>query len=270
MQPSLPLAIVPVPAFTDNYLWLLTRGDEAVVVDPGDAAPVEAALSARNLELVAILVTHHHMDHIGGLNDLLARHDVPVYGPRRESATIKRLSVELSDGDSVDVLGRKFEVMEVPGHTLGHIAFYSAATDLESPVLLCGDTLFSAGCGRLFEGTPAQMHHSLGRLAALPGATQVFCTHEYTQSNLAFAQAVEPDNVALAEHVARVRDLRAASTPSVPSSIETELRINPFLRTGHPSVREAAEDKAGHALPDEVAVFATLRAWKDGYRPPAS
>lgn len=268
LRPSLEL--VPVPAFADNYLWLLTRGEEAVVVDPGDAAPVEAALAERGLRLVAILITHHHPDHIGGLAKLLETRDIPVYGPQRESKTIKRLSVELVEGDAVDVLGRRYEVMEVPGHTLGHIAYFSRATELEAPVLLCGDTLFSGGCGRLFEGTPAQMHASLSRLAALPGATQVYCTHEYTMSNLAFAQAVEPGNQALQDHVARVRQLREQDLPSLPSSIELELRINPFLRTDHPSVREAATTRAGHETADPIETFATLRAWKDVFRPPAS
>lgn len=262
------LELVPVPAFTDNYLWLLTRGDQAVVVDPGDAAPVEAALAERGLHLVAILVTHHHPDHIGGLKALLQHRDIPVYGPRRERQTIRQLSVELVEGDSVEVLGRRFAVLEVPGHTLGHIAYYAQARDLDAPLLLCGDTLFSGGCGRLFEGTPQQMHISLARLAALPGATQVYCTHEYTLSNLAFAQAVEPDNAALRDHVTHVKALRAAGTPSLPSSIELELRINPFLRAAQPAVRDAAQRQLGHAPADEVETFAALRAWKDGFRAP--
>jgi len=270
MTSSPALEVLPVPAFTDNYLWTLVRGSDAVVVDPGDAAPVEKALADRGLRLVAILVTHHHPDHIGGLSTLLARHPVPVYGPRRERSTIKLLSTELGDGDHVELLGRRFEVMEVPGHTLGHIAYYSAAQDLEPGILLCGDTLFSAGCGRLFEGTAAQLHGSLARLAALPPATQVYCTHEYTMSNLAFAQAVEPANQALQEHVARVRELRSQDRPSLPSSIELELRINPFLRTEQPSVRGAAAARAGHEPADAVETFATLRSWKDQFRPPAS
>ena len=263
------LEVLPVPAFVDNYLWLLVRGGEAVVVDPGDAAPVEAALAARGLNLSAILITHHHPDHIGGLKALLATHAVPVYGPSKEQATIPQLSVKLNEGEIVEVLGRRFTVMEVPGHTKGHIAYYSAATDNEPPLLLCGDTLFSAGCGRLFEGTPAQMHASLSRLADLPGATQVYCTHEYTTSNLAFAHAVEPDNTALNQYIERVTALRAANVPSLPSSIELELRINPFLRTAQPAVQAAARTQAGHELEGEVQIFAALRAWKDVFRAPA-
>lgn len=262
-----PIELIPIPAFADNYLWLLVRDGNAVVVDPGDAAPVEAALVQRGLNLVAILITHHHADHIGGLSALLAQRSLPVYGPRRESATIRHLSVLLDDGDTAEVLGQRFEVIEVPGHTKGHIAYFAAATDTQSPLLLCGDTLFSGGCGRLFEGTAAQMHRSLSRLAALPGATQVYCTHEYTTSNLLFAQTVEPDNADLAEHLHRVRELRSANTPTLPSSIDLELRINPFLRSDRPGVRGAAIRHAGRALSDEVEVFAVLRTWKDSFRP---
>lgn len=264
------IEIHPVPAFQDNYLWLLTRAGEAVVVDPGDAAPVQAALTGRGLHLTAILITHHHPDHIGGLAKLLATHPVPVYGPRRESATIKLLSVPLDDDDTFELLGRQFKVMWVPGHTDGQIAYFAPATDAEPPLLLCGDTLFSAGCGRLFEGTPAQMHASLSRLAQLPGATQVYCGHEYTAANLAFARTVEPDNVAVAEHLARVRELRAADLPSLPSSIELELRINPFLRTAQPSVQEAAAQHARRTPADQTETFAVLRAWKDQFRAPAN
>lgn len=264
------LQLVPVPAFTDNYLWLLIRGDRAAIVDPGDAAPVQQALAERGLRLEAILITHHHPDHIGGLKVLQGQHEVPVYGPAREAGTIPGLTAQLRDGDKVQVLGQSFEVIEVPGHTLGHIAYFSAATDLGGPILLCGDTLFSGGCGRLFEGTPAQMYDSLARLTDLPGATQVYCTHEYTLSNLRFAQAVEPDNAALTDYVGRVEQLRAEDRPSLPSSIELELRINPFLRTAQPTVRAAAEAQAATTLEDEVEVFAALRRWKDSFRPPAA
>ncbi|MGQ0503103.1 MAG: hydroxyacylglutathione hydrolase [Panacagrimonas sp.] len=261
------MELVAIPAFSDNYLWLLVRDGEAVVVDPGDAGPVEAQLTARGLRLSAILVTHHHPDHVGGLASLLARREVPVYGPEREAGTIGLLSVQLKDGGTVEVLGRTFEVMEVPGHTLGHIAYFSAAIGTSPPILLCGDTLFSAGCGRLFEGTPTQMHHSLGRLAALPADTQVCCAHEYTGSNLRFAQAVEPENSAVREHLLNVQDLRAAGLPSVPSTIGLELRINPFLRVREPEVRVAAERHSGQKLEDQAQVFAVLRAWKDTFRP---
>ena len=257
------LLITPLPAFTDNYFWLLERGGRAAVVDPGDAAPVLRALAQRGLVLEAILVTHHHADHIGGLAELTARHAVPVYGPAAEAATIGRLTRPLREGDRLEVLGIVFEAWEVPGHTLGHLAYVADG------VLLCGDTLFSAGCGRLFEGTPAQMQRSLERLAALPAATRVYCTHEYTLSNLTFAAAVEPDSVVLHEEIARVRALRERGAPSLPSTIGHERRINPFLRIGDAAVAAAVRRHAGQDLATPLEVFAALRRWKDGFKPHA-
>ncbi|WP_028081408.1 hydroxyacylglutathione hydrolase [Solimonas soli] len=254
--------VQPLPAFTDNYLWLVTQGDEVLVVDPGDAAVVQRHLEAQALRLRAILVTHHHPDHTGGIAALRARWDVPVYGPRAEAAKIGELSEALDGGDTIDVLGARYAVLAVPGHTLGHIAFHDAAAQR----LFCGDTLFSAGCGRLFEGTPAQMHASLQTLAALPDATAVHCTHEYTLSNLSFAAAVEPDNADLQARIEEAGRLRAAGRPTLPSTIGAEKRYNPFLRTRVAAVRAAAERQAGSALDGEVAVFAALRRWKDGFR----
>jgi hydroxyacylglutathione hydrolase len=256
------LLIVPIPAFTDNYFWLLERDGQAVVVDPGDAAPVEQALAARGVRLAAILVTHHHFDHIGGLAALTARHPVPVYGPAAEAGTIRYLTQPLREGDRLEVLGTALEVWEVPGHTLGHIAYVADG------FVLCGDTLFSAGCGRLFEGTAAQLHGSLRRLAALPPATRVYCTHEYTQANLAFAAAVEPDRAAIRDEIARVGALRAQGLPTLPSTIGHERRLNPFLRTDAPAVAEAARRQAGRPLATELEIFAALRHWKDGFRAP--
>ncbi|MGQ0586419.1 MAG: hydroxyacylglutathione hydrolase [Gammaproteobacteria bacterium] len=261
------LSITPIPAFTDNYFWLLERGGRAVVVDPGDAAPVEQVLVSRGLTLEAILVTHHHSDHIGGLAGLTARRDIPVYGPAAESPQIPQLTRRLREGDRVEALGVAFEVWEVPGHTLGHIAYVAGAPSSERFVL-CGDTLFSAGCGRLFEGTAAQLHRSLARLAVLPADTRVYCTHEYTLANLAFAAAVEPDRAEVGAELARVRALRAAGEPSLPSTIGRERRINPFLRTADPVLAAAVRRHAGDALAAEVEVFAALRRWKDGFRAP--
>jgi len=256
------LEIVPIPAFTDNYFWLLQRGGEAVVVDPGDAAPVERALAARGVRLAAILVTHHHLDHIGGLAPLTARHEVPVYGPAAEAGAIRHLTQPLREGDRIEVLGTRLTVWEVPGHTLGHIAYVAEG------FVLCGDTLFSAGCGRLFEGTAAQLQASLARLAALPPDTRVYCTHEYTLANLAFAAAVEPDEAAIREEIARVRALRAQGLPSLPSTIGHERRLNPFLRTAAPAVAAAARRQSGQPLSGDLAIFAALRRWKDGFRAP--
>jgi len=256
------LLITPIPAFTDNYFWLLERDGQAAVVDPGDAEPVTRALTARQLGLAAILITHHHFDHIGGLAALKAAHDVPVYGPAAEAARIPGLTRLLREGDRLAVLGVEFEVWEVPGHTLGHIAY--VARDF----VLCGDTLFSAGCGRLFEGTPQQMHRSLGRLAALPPETRAYCTHEYTLANLAFASVVEPDSARLRDEIARVRALRARRQPSLPTTIGYERQVNPFLRAADPAVAASAQRQAGQPLADETEVFAALRRWKDGFRAP--
>jgi hydroxyacylglutathione hydrolase len=228
------MTLVALPAFSDNYIWMLHDGRDAWVVDPGDATPVLAAVQDQSLRLAGILVTHHHPDHVGGIDALRPHLQGPVYGPARES--IPQPCVPLHAGDRVTVLGLHFEVLEVPGHTAGHIA-YVQRDEVSAPLLFCGDTLFSAGCGRLFEGTPAQMHDSLRQLAALPADTQVCCTHEYTLSNLRFAAAVEPANEAIAQHSVRCEQLRAAGQPTLPSTIALERRINPFLRCGEPPSR---------------------------------
>ncbi len=254
--------LVALPAFTDNYIWMLHDGRHAVVVDPGDAAPVVQALDERALKLVGIVVTHHHGDHVGGVDALRVRLDGPVWGPAAER--IPTPYIALGDGDAIDLLGTRFDVIDVPGHTAGHIA-YVGQPDGEAPILFCGDTLFSAGCGRLFEGTPAQMHASLARLAALPGDARVCCAHEYTLSNLRFARAVEPGNAALAAYAAQCASLRERGLPTLPGRVATEREINPFLRVHSPEVRASARAH-GARDDDAVSVFAALREWKNEFR----
>ncbi|MDR2838212.1 MAG: hydroxyacylglutathione hydrolase [Azonexus sp.] len=249
-----------IPAFKDNYIWLLCRDRQAVVVDPGDAAPVLARLAKDGLTLAGILITHHHADHQGGVGELTARAlscpPVPVFAPASESITGR--TTPLDGGERLLLLGETVEALAVPGHTAGHLAY------LAGDCLFCGDTLFGAGCGRLFEGTPGQMAASLATIAALPPATRIYCAHEYTEANLRFAAAVEPDNPAIAARAARVAKLRRAGLPSVPSTLAEELATNPFLRCREPAVIEAARQ---HGAPDQtaVAVFAALRGWRNGF-----
>lgn len=253
--------LIPIPAFTDNYLWLLHDGERALVVDPGEAAPVQQALAQHGLQLTAILVTHHHADHTGGVAALREATGAQVYGPATEA--IPAPFTPLKEGDTVRALGLDFQVLDVPGHTAGHIAFYAPEVDGQ-PLLFCGDTLFSGGCGRLFEGTPAQMLASLDKLAALPGATRVCCTHEYTLSNLRFALAAEPDNADLQAYQADCLRLREQGLPTLPSSIAQELRINPFLRTRQASLMATAR-RLDASADDDIAIFAALRQWKNQF-----
>ncbi len=252
--------VLAIPAFVDNYIWMLEHGDAAVVVDPGDAAPVERELAARRLALGAILLTHHHADHIGGADELARRHGCAVHAP--DDPRIGATTHAVRDGDRVELgaIGLTLEVHAIPGHTSSHIAFAGAGE------LFCGDTLFAGGCGRLFEGTPAQMVTSLDRLAALPGTTRVWCGHEYTVANLAFARAVEPRSAAIAARLERETERRARGAATLPSTIALEHETNPFLRCDEATVRASAERHAGHALEARVDVFATLRAWKNEFR----
>ncbi|MGE8068356.1 hydroxyacylglutathione hydrolase [Pseudomonas sp. NPDC089569] len=254
------IQITALPAFTDNYIWLLQDTDSrrCAVVDPGDCAPVQAWLAANpGWVLSDILITHHHHDHVGGVQLLKKATDAKVYGPASE--TIPARDVALRDNDRITVLGHEFAVIAVPGHTLGHIAYYHRGW------LFCGDTLFAAGCGRLFEGTPGQMHASLSRLAALPGDTQVYCTHEYTLSNLRFAAAVEPQNPDVLDRLATVTGQREAGIITLPSTLDLEKRTNPFLRTGETSVKQKADERTGTDNSKPDMVFAALRAWKDTF-----
>lgn len=256
------LTLFPIPAFSDNYIWLLHDGRDAWVVDPGDPVPVENHLRQLGLTLRGILLTHHHADHTGGVDELRTITGARVFGPAFEP--LPEPVERLGEGDTVELLGLTFHILEMPGHTAGHIAYF--APDAEgSPLLFCGDTLFSGGCGRLFEGTPAQMLASLDKLAALPSNTRVCCTHEYTLSNLRFALAVEPGNTDLADYNKRCEELRAVGKPTLPSTIGQELRINPFLRSREPTVLMSIKAQMPQAS-DEVTAFAALREWKNNFR----
>ena len=253
--------IIPISAFKDNYIWTLHDRQHAVVVDPGDAAPVRAWLDANQSRLAAILCTHHHNDHTGGICELAEVYNAPVYGPQHE--IIPCLSHAVEEGARVEIaeLGIALKVLDIPGHTRGHIAYLSEDS------VFCGDTLFGCGCGRLFEGTPAQLHDSLRRLAQLADETRVYCAHEYTEANILFALACEPGNKQLKQRQLDARALRAAGRPTLPSTIALEKATNPFLRCAEPEIVRNQEQRLGLKFDadDEIAVFTALREWKNSF-----
>lgn len=251
------LSISPIKAFSDNYIWCITSGTNAVLVDPGEAAPALAYLQERQLQLSAILVTHHHPDHVGGIEEIVDNcGDIPVIGPKSSTSALKTI---VSDGDKVSVHGTEFTTIAVPGHTLDHVAYFCP----ENKLLFCGDTLFAGGCGRLFEGTPNQMLESLTRLQSLPPDTRVYCAHEYTLANLGFALKAEPDNSDLRHRYEETRALREADRITLPSTIALEQKTNPFLRSAVPSLQQRVARERGLGDYNQVDIFAALRAWKD-------
>jgi hydroxyacylglutathione hydrolase len=256
-------AIIPIPALRDNYIWLVRDGSNAVVVDPGDAAPVLAYLEREALQLAGILITHHHADHVGGVGALTARHPAPVFGPARESIPGRTRAVAEGDAIALPEAGLELSVLDVPGHTSGQVAYVGRCDG--NAITFTGDTLFTCGCGRVFEGTPAQMLASLTRLALLADDTLVYCGHEYTLANLRFALAVEPGNEALHERQRRDAAKREKGLPTVPARMDLERATNPFLRASEPAVFAAAEARAGRPLADVVDAFATLREWKNAF-----
>jgi hydroxyacylglutathione hydrolase len=263
------LQVWPIPAFDDNYIWCIQDGRYALVVDPGDANPVIDYLLQNQLTLTGILVTHHHADHTGGILDLLSRFgaDIPVYGPAGND--IPGRTMAAMEGDKIEINSPRIslKVFEVPGHTLSHIAYFAnMQANVLEPMLFCGDTLFASGCGRLFEGTPTQMSESLAKFAALPKNTLVFCTHEYTLSNIRFALAVEPNNLNLHSWSDEAKALRAQHLPTLPTTIGQELQVNPFMRCDQAEIIEMAKEVSGEAnLPTPAHVLAVIRAWKDRF-----
>lgn len=256
------MKLIPLPAFVDNYIWMLHDEQHAWVVDPGDAQPVMQALQREGVKLQGILVTHHHPDHTGGVNFLRDTTGAKVYGPANE--TMPEPLQRLHDGDVVNVLGLQFVVLDVPGHTAGHIAYFGGAVP-DAPILFCGDTLFSGGCGRLFEGTPAQMQASLEKIAKLPDLTRVCCAHEYTLANLRFALVAEPENAALRQYMEHVQDIRKRGLPTLPSNLALERAVNPFLRSTQPAIEASVRAYDADGV-ERDGVFTTLRQWKNEYR----
>lgn len=255
------IEVKPIPAFNDNYIWLIIHqpSRNVAIVDPGDATPVLKAIKAERLTPKAILITHHHADHVGGVRRILEQFDIPVYGPVHEDIPARTHALE--EGHSVELadLDTSFTVLNVPGHTSGAIAYYRKG------MVFVGDTLFMSGCGRLFEGTAAQMHDSLSKLANLPDDTQIYCAHEYTLANLGFAQAVEPDNQHIKARIAECSALQKDNIPTVPDTLAREKLTNPFLRSQMPDVIQAASQYADQLLTEDVDVFAAVRKWKDNF-----
>jgi|TARA_B110000503_G_scaffold28136_1_gene44988 hydroxyacylglutathione hydrolase len=253
------LLIHTIHAFRDNYIWLLQpEGTKsAYVVDPGDAVPVLRQLDILELSLNGILITHHHPDHVGGTDELLSHYSVPIFGPEG----IKQVTHVVQDMDTLNIANYTFQVISIPGHTLDHIAYYSA----DAAILFCGDTLFSNGCGRLFEGTPKQMFASLSLLSSLPPETKVYCGHEYTEANTRFAITVEPGNKSLQKYAEEIRLLRIQNKPTIPSTIGLELATNPFLRAAEDTIQDAAKKHSKKTYLSTEETFATIRKWKDSY-----
>ena len=253
------LKISPINAFSDNYIWLIQTNEGNTLVDPGDSKPIISTIDKLGITIDDILITHHHFDHIGGLESLKPLIKGSVIGPKNNA--IDLLDKHVSEGDIIESIGLEFSIFEVPGHTLDHIAFYS---ETEKEVLFCGDTIFSGGCGRVFEGTFEQMNHSLEKLISLPSKTEIYCAHEYTLSNLQFALMAEPDNVDLKEYELNSKNKREKNIPTIPTTLGQELQINPFLRVAETSLREAISDKLDSSnQASNAEVFGFLRTLKD-------
>ena len=251
--------IEPIEAFSDNYIWLLTTNEGSIVIDPGESQNLLKILKENNFNLKAILITHHHFDHTNGINEILSEKSIDVYGPNNN---IDSINIRVTNKSKINLLGIEFEIIEIPGHTLDHIAYYSENND--HPILFCGDTLFAGGCGRVFEGTFEQMHDSLSILKELPINTKIYCGHEYTESNLKFAKSVEPLNQKIVSRYNEVIELRKQGKPSLPTTLELELETNPFLRVGLKEVQQEISKKFNTPKNDKD-IFTAIRQWKDNF-----
>ncbi len=249
--------ILPLPAFTDNYIWLIEENGKATVVDPGDANVVENFLTEKNLKLENIFITHHHFDHTGGVQRLKESYNCDVYGPY--NSPFNGVDIKLKENDEIAIFNSSFKIIEIPGHTLDHIAYYSKNQN----ILFCGDTLFSGGCGRIFEGTPSQMYESLSKLSLLDKSTKIYCGHEYTQSNLNFAVKVEPSNDNLVKYKRKIDKKRLNNEISLPTSLELEKNINPFLRSHVSEIKESIKEIAKINNPTDFETFTSVRSLKD-------
>ena len=248
-----------IPIFKDNYIWLIVNNQEGkvIAIDPGDAKPLLQFLKTHQLKLEAVLITHHHFDHTNGIEALKNAFDINIYGPKNEDIRGLTHAVDESDKLLFSCLNTPFTILNIPGHTLHHIAY------LLPNMIFCGDTLFSAGCGRIFEGTAEQMYHSLQTIAALPDPTNVYCTHEYTLQNLKFAELVEPNNANIQTALTRAIKAHEAKVPTLPTQIREEKKINPFLRCHQEAIKKSVEDHTGLKLDSELDVFKYLREWKN-------
>ena len=254
--------IFPIRALSDNYVWILVEGEQAIIVDPGEAKPVLETLNELKLNLTGIIITHHHFDHTAGIQEVKDHFNCDVYGP--EGGHIQGIDSPLKDNEEFELLGKKFIALSTPGHTLDQLAYYSDEACSE-PILFCGDTLFSAGCGRIFEGTPLQMYESLSRFSTLPVNTKVYCGHEYTQSNLTFASTVEPENEFIKDKIDEVNKLRELGKETLPSDLASELKMNPFMRCKEKTVIDAATNYSGNELKEPHEVLGAIRDWKDNF-----
>ena len=251
------LSVEPIKAYTDNYIWLVSTNEGSIVVDPGESEEILNLIDTNKIDLKGVLITHHHYDHTNGLLDLTNKMNLEVYGPKK----IEGINNIVKESDKFSVIGIDFEVIEIPGHTLDHLAFYSSNKD---PVLFCGDTLFAGGCGRVFEGTFEQMFKSLKKISNYPKETKIFCGHEYTLSNLKFALKVDEDNKQLADEYINVKKLISSDIPSLPTNLNKELKLNPFLRCNEINIKNKVIDKFD-IIDDELEIFTALRKWKDNF-----